>query len=190
MNGSIAADRLGSTRRSFRRSPPLERQSCSSQLPVVALHEDPDFVRCMLQLEGGGRAHGGDAPWLRKATRWQSRSTSCMLWEVRKIVIPSRLSSSSRRVDAVGRRRIQPGRRFVQKEDAGVVQDGAGQERALLHPPGEGFDRASFSPHQIDPLQQLVDAPRVDVVEPAIKLEVLLDRQAARRGCSGRARSP
>ena len=84
------------------------------------------------------------------------------------------------------RHRIDPGRRLIEEDQPGLVQQGTGQGQPLLPPAGERVRRASPGAAQAHPIDQLLLAmPRTGRRQPVdarVEVEVLLRRQVLVEG--------
>jgi hypothetical protein len=79
--------------------------------------------------------------------------------------------------------RVEAGRRLVQDDQLGVVDERPGDQQAPLHPPGERLDPVACAVRQVREVQQLLRAPRgslgVDSEVVALEDQVLANRQIA-----------
>src|SRR5262252_2375567 len=80
--------------------------------------------------------------------------------------------------EIAARTRIKPGRRFVQKQHAGMMQETFGQLNAALHAPGERFNLISGPFKQPDAAQYLLDprlqAAALQAIQVALMPQILV----------------
>ena len=102
------------------------------------------------------------APLRMIATRLQSSSTSARMWLESRIVIPSRGEPLHELAHVAHPGRVEPGRRLVEQQELRVAQQRRRDAEPLAHPVRVAADAVLAAIAQLDHVEHLVDAGRLD----------------------------